>query len=101
MKYTGTFNLTLLSEEMEAAGYVGVGNTGEKYAKYVMLINDDGVEILLRESTEYAPIDELIAQHDHTKKSDAEKVKEAKEDKKAQVLSKLGLTEEELRDLLS
>jgi hypothetical protein len=59
------------------------------------------VDIQLHASTDYAALDEIINAHDHTKKSEAEKAKEAKEAKKAQALAKLGLTKEELQDLLS
>jgi hypothetical protein len=101
MRYTGTFNIDLLHEELEAAGYVGVGNTGEKFALYAMHVEPGAVDIELHASTDYAALDEVVNAHDHTKKSEAEKAKEEKDAKKAAVLSKLGLTEEELRDLLS
>lgn len=100
MRYTGTFNIELLHEELEAAGYV-VERDGMKHALYTMGPVDGGVDIYLTASTDYAALDEVIARHDHTKESVLKGQRDAKKAKKDQVLAKLGLSEEELRDLLS
>jgi hypothetical protein len=99
MEYEGEFNLDLLHEELEALeGAVSFDEDGFKVAHYTVGITETGLEI---KGLDDEVVADVVSKHDKDKKSKAEKDKEAQDAKKQAVLDQLGITKEQLEDLLS
>ncbi len=100
MKYTGTFNLDLLHEELGAIpGFVIAGPVWSE-ARYAVSILLDGIDVeLLDSNLNQSDALAVVQAHDHTKESKAEKDQKKKEEDKQKVLDKLDLTKEEWETL--
>jgi hypothetical protein len=106
--YPKEVNPELLHEELEAIpGMLTIedreGFDGPvRVAHYRMILFEGlGVRIEVDDKEfDFKQVDDVIAAHDKGKKSQLALAREAKQVKKEAVLSKLGITEEELKDLL-
>lgn len=99
IKITKPINVSLLLEELEDIGAVKIVD-GERHTDMVVTKTDDGYTLM----NEPIGAELVVMAHDPQKKSKREKDKETrdkdKKNKRDKILNKLGLTEQELRDLL-